>query len=113
MALRRVEVEDLLNRPGTYFNPQTEVMIVVDDSPVIDNEIFEDTESDDDWVVLSDETPIDESARDDLIEQFQSRHAPSTTSGVPADQDDEDELDDIEPDDEDEDEDLELDPDDF
>src|SRR3954452_19499182 len=102
MALRRVELEDLLNRPGTYFNPQTEVLIVVDDSPVIDNEIFEDAddgEGDDEWVVLSDETPINEHARDDLIEQFQTRHAPAATSGVPADQDDvEEDEDELEPD---------------
>ena len=38
---RRVELDDLVNRPGTYFNPQTEVVIVVDDSPEIDAEIFD------------------------------------------------------------------------
>jgi hypothetical protein len=111
MAPRRVELEDLLNRPGTYFNPQTEVLIVVDDSPVIDNEIFEDQDGDEEWVIVSDETPIDEEARDDLIEQFQSRYAPSATSGVRADEDDEDEVDDLEPDEDEDDEELELDPD--
>ena len=30
---RRYELDELIIRPGTYFNPQTEVMIVVDDSP--------------------------------------------------------------------------------
>jgi hypothetical protein len=118
MALRRIELEDLLNRPGTYFNPQTEVMIVVDDSPVVDNEIFEDADDveGDEWVVISDETPIDEDARDDLIEQFHSRHSPTTTSGVPADEDDdEDEDDELEPDEDEDDGDdlLELDPDDL
>ena len=37
---RRIELDDLLVRPGTYLNPQTEVLIVVDDSPSIDGEIF-------------------------------------------------------------------------
>ena len=34
------EVNDLLVQPGTYFNPQTEVVVIVDDSPSIDQEIF-------------------------------------------------------------------------
>ncbi len=34
------EVEELLNQPGTYFNPQTEVVVVVDDSASIDQEVF-------------------------------------------------------------------------
>jgi hypothetical protein len=38
---RQYELEDLVNRPGTYFNPQTEVMVVVDDSPSLDTEIFQ------------------------------------------------------------------------
>ena len=33
---RRYELEDLLVRPGTYFNPQTEVLVVVDDSNSMD-----------------------------------------------------------------------------
>ena len=40
MADRRFELEDLLVRPGTYFNPQTEVLLLVDDSTSIDGEIF-------------------------------------------------------------------------
>lgn len=111
MALRRFELDDLLTRPGTYFNPTTEVLVVVDDSADIDNEIFGDEDFEgDDWVHLSDETPLDETAREDVIEQFQTLNTPGVTSAVPADMDDEDELDEIEPD---EDEDLgveELDP---
>ena len=30
---RRFEIDDLLIRPGTYFNPQTEVLVVGYDSP--------------------------------------------------------------------------------
>ena len=37
---RRFELDDLLVRPGCYLNPQTEIMVVVDDSPSIDGEIF-------------------------------------------------------------------------
>jgi hypothetical protein len=98
---RRFELEDLVNRPGTYFNPQTEVMIIVDDSPDIDSEIFdmEDYEGAD-WVLVADDTPVDEHTRDDLIESFQSTHTPDPTSGVPADEDDVDEVDEIEPDEE-------------
>lgn len=90
MAMRRFELDDLVNRPGTYFNPQTEVLVVVDDSPVIDNEIFdlEDAEATD-WVLISDETPVDEHARDELIEAFQSRH-----TSVDAGDDEEAEADD-------------------
>ena len=35
-----VELDDLLVRPGTYFNPQTEVVVVVDDSTSIDQEVL-------------------------------------------------------------------------
>ena len=74
---RRFQLDELTIRPGTYFNPQTEVMIVVDDSPEVDHEIFE---SDDfeatDWVLISDETPVDEHRRDELIEHFRVTYQP-------------------------------------
>ena len=41
---RRFQLDELTLRPGTYFNPQTEIMIVVDDSPEVDHEIFESDE---------------------------------------------------------------------
>jgi hypothetical protein len=69
---RTFETDELVNRPGTYFNPQTDVIIIVDDTPDVDNEIFnmEDFEGSD-WVLISDEVPVDESRRDELIERFQ------------------------------------------
>ena len=68
----RLELDDILNRPGTYFNPQTEVLIVVDDSPEMDAEIFNMEEFEGaDWVRISDEVPVDEDARDRLLERFQ------------------------------------------
>jgi hypothetical protein len=74
---RKVELDELANRPGTYFNPQTEVLVIVDDSPELDSEIFNMEEFEGaDWVLISDETPIDENRRDELIESFQVRHDP-------------------------------------
>ncbi len=74
---RRFELDELLIRPGTYFNPQTEVLVVVDDSPELDAEIFnmEDFEGAD-WVLVSDDTPVDEQRRDELLESFQIAHRP-------------------------------------
>ncbi len=70
---RRYELDELLIRPGTYFNPQTEVMVVVDDSPSMDSEIFNMEEFEGaDWVLIADEVPIDESRRDELLESFQA-----------------------------------------
>jgi hypothetical protein len=73
---RRFELDELVNRPGSYFNPQTEVLIVVDDSPEMDAEIFNMEEFEGaDWVLISDEVPVDEDQRDRLLESFQTRHA--------------------------------------
>ena len=80
---RRIELEDALVRPGTYFNPQTEVMIVVDDSASLDGEIFnlEDFEGAD-WVLVSDEVPLDEDQRDQLFESFQAGYHGGDGRGV-------------------------------
>src|SRR2546426_12070582 len=75
MASRRYEIDELLIRPGTYFNPQTEVMLVVDDSPSMDSEIFNLEEFEGaDWVLVSDDLPIDEAQRDEMLETFQSTY---------------------------------------
>ena len=69
---RRFELEELVNRPGTYFNPQTEVLVIVDDSPDLDSEIFNMEEYEGaDWVQISEEVPVDESRRDEMLEAFQ------------------------------------------
>jgi hypothetical protein len=89
---RRFALDELTLRPGTYFNPQTEIMIVVDDSPDVDHELFEagGFESDE-WVLIAEELPVDERKRDDLVEHFQQTYQPG---GEPADDDDDvDELD--------------------
>jgi hypothetical protein len=72
---RRIDLEDLLVRPGCYLNPQTEIMVVIDDSSSIDGEIFNMEEFEGaDWVLISDEVPVDESRRDELLESFQARY---------------------------------------
>ena len=92
---RRFELDELLNRPGTYFNPQTEVLVVVDDSPEMDAEIFSMEEFEGaDWVLISDETPVDENRRDEMLETFQARLHPDDL----IEQEDEDEIDELEPD---------------
>ena len=88
--MRIFELEELVNRPGTYFNPQTEVLVVVDDSPELDSEIFNMEEYEGaDWVLISDETPVDEHRRDELLEAFQIRYHPGAIS-----EEDDDDLDD-------------------
>ena len=78
---RKVELDDLINRPGTYFNPQTEVLVVVDDSPSLDTEIFNLEEFEGaDWVLISDEVPVDENRRDELLEAFQVRYHPGAAT---------------------------------
>jgi hypothetical protein len=108
---RRFALDELTLRPGTYFNPQTEIMIVVDDSPEVDHELFEmDEFESDEWVLLSEDVPVDEHKRDDLVERFQQTYTGS--SGLTAGDDVEDEPDDLDPDvDDDELGGAELDPD--
>ena len=82
---RRFELDEILVRPGTYFNPQTEVMVVVDDSPSLDTEIFNMEEFEGaDWVTISDETPLDEHRRDELLEEFQTHYHPGDARSVSA-----------------------------
>ncbi|MEA2226636.1 MAG: hypothetical protein QOF04_266 [Solirubrobacteraceae bacterium] len=98
-APRRFDLEDILNRPGTYFNPETEVLLVVDDAPELDSELFEDEADGGDWVLLGDDVPLDERARDEVIERFEVRHHPGTTS-APAEDDEEEPDEELEPDEE-------------
>jgi hypothetical protein len=75
MADRTYELDEILVRPGTYFNPQTEVMVVVDDSAAMDSEIFNLEEFEGaDWVLVADEVPVDEAQRDELFEKFQATY---------------------------------------
>jgi len=102
---RRFEIDELLVRPGTYLNPQTEVLIVVDDSADIDQATLEADAGagEGEWVLVSDEAPIDEAARDELLEQFQATYHEGGPSPALDEEDedlDEDEEDELEPDEE-------------
>lgn len=68
------EVEEMLNQPGTYFNPQTEVVVIVDDSAAPDQEVFNNLEGYEgaDWVRVSDDVPVDEESRDRALESFET-----------------------------------------
>ncbi len=98
---RRFELDELVNRPGTYFNPQTEVIVIVDDSQELDAEIFNMEEFEGaDWVLISDELPVEEHVRDELLERFQARHHPGASGAIAANEDDTDELDELDVDEE-------------
>ena len=85
---RRFELDELVNRPGTYFNPQTEVLVVVDDSPELDAEIFNMEEFEGaDWVLISDETPVDEDRRDELLETLPGALRPGAAPTTDPDED--------------------------
>ena len=95
---RSFSLDEIINTPGMYFNPQTEVMIVVDDSAELDSKIFNMEEFEGaDWVLVSDESPIDEHQRDELLEAFQVRYHPGASASV-TDEDD-NEADELEEDD--------------
>jgi hypothetical protein len=82
---RSVEVEEMLVRPGTYFNPQTEVVVIVDDSTSIDQEIFNmEAYEGSDWVRVSDDVPVDEDALDQSLEEFQTHYHGGTVGSVSA-----------------------------
>ena len=60
------------------------MLVVVDDSPELDAEIFNMEEFEGaDWVLISDEMPVDEHRRDELLEAFQMRHARATLEADP------------------------------
>jgi hypothetical protein len=87
------EVEEMLNQPGTYFNPQTEVVVIVDDSAAVDQEVFDNLEGYEgtEWVRVSEDVPVDEDGRDRALESFEAR---SQGSVIPAEalEDSEDDL---------------------
>jgi len=90
---RRFELDELINRPGTYFNPQTEVLVVVDDSPELDQEIFNMEEYEGaEWVLIADDIPTDENRRDELLERFQVHYHPGVMAAGGNEYDEDDEL---------------------
>lgn len=102
---RIYELDQLVNQPGTYFNPQTEVVVIVDDSASVDQDVFDDEDFEGaEWIRVSDEVPVDESALEEALESFSSTHHPTGGSVSHAFHDSDEELED--------DEELEPDPDD-
>jgi hypothetical protein len=78
-----MELEEITDVPGTYFNPQTEVVVVVDDSASIDQEVFNmEAFEGASWVRISDAVPVDEEQRDKLLEDFQTHYHPGATGSV-------------------------------
>lgn len=94
---RRFELDEAVTRPGTYYHPSTQMFLVVDDGASLDADLFEDVEEQE-WVLVADEVPVDETSRDEAVERFEARYHPGATGAIAADDDDEDEVDDIEPD---------------
>lgn len=74
------EVEQMLNQPGTYFNPQSEVVVIVDDSASLDQEVFNNLEGFEgaEWVRVSDDVPVDEDSRDRALESFEAQSQTET-----------------------------------
>ena len=80
---RTIEVDEMLVRPGTYFNPQTEIVVIVDDSTSIDQEIFNmEAYEGSDWVRIADEVPVDEDSLGATIEEFQTHYHGGTPGSV-------------------------------
>ena len=81
----KYSLDEIVTTPGMYFNPQTEVMIVVDDSADLDSNIFNMEEFEGaDWVMVSDELPIDEHNRDELLQEFQTHYHAGDARSVSA-----------------------------
>jgi hypothetical protein len=79
------EVEELLLQPGTYFNPQTEVLVVVDDSTSLDQEVFNmEAYEGADWVRVSEDVRVEDARRDALLESFQTQYHPGSVGSVSA-----------------------------
>jgi hypothetical protein len=82
---RIVDADEMLVRPGTYFNPQTEIVVIVDDSTSIDQEIFNmEAYEGSDWVRISDDVPADENRLEETLEQFQTHYHGGTQGSVSA-----------------------------
>lgn len=82
---RVMQLEEITDVPGLYFNPQTEVVVLVDDSASIDQEVFNmEAFEGADWVRISDEVPVDEEKRDKLLEDFQTHYHPGSAGSVSA-----------------------------
>jgi hypothetical protein len=88
---RRFTLDELTIRAGTYFNPLTEVLIVVDESAEVDHQLFDAEEFEStEWVLVAEELPLDEHKRDELIEGFRASYRPGALADDDVDADDDD-----------------------
>jgi hypothetical protein len=95
--LRRFDLDELAARPGTYFNPETEILIVVDDSAHPGAGLAEDTD-DADWILVGDDVPLDDARRDEMLERLEVRAARAGEREEVDDDDFVEEEDELEPD---------------
>jgi hypothetical protein len=95
--LRRFDLDELAARPGTYFNPETEILIVVDDSAHPGAGLAEDTD-DADWILVGDDVPLDDARRDEMLERLEVRAARAGEREEVNDDDFVEEEDELEPD---------------
>jgi len=95
--LRRFDLDELAARPGTYFNPETEILIVVDDSAHPGAGLAEDAE-DGEWILVGDEVPLDDARRDEMLERLEVRAARAGERDEVDDDDHVEEEDELEPD---------------
>jgi hypothetical protein len=88
------EVEEMLIQPGTYFNPQSEVVVIVDDSASLDQEVFNNLEGYEgaEWVRVSDDVPVDEDGRDRALESFEAQSSQSDSLAPDALEESEDDF---------------------
>lgn len=78
-----VELDEVLNRPGTYFSPQNEVLVIVDDSAELDEEVFNfEAYEGAEWVRISDDVAVDEEQRDVMLQEFQTHYHPGSGGSV-------------------------------
>lgn len=78
-----VELDEVLNRPGTYFNPQNELLVVVDDSAELDEEVFNfEAYEGAEWVRISDDVAVDEEQRNVMLQEFQTHYHPGSGGSV-------------------------------
>ena len=95
--LRRFDLDELSARPGTYFNPETEILIVVDDSAHPGAELADETD-DAEWILVGDEVPLDDARRDELLERLEVHAARAGQPDVEDDDEIVEEEDELEPD---------------
>jgi len=66
------ELEEITEQPGTYYNPRTEMTLVVDDSGSIDQAVLPPAGEGADWVRVSEDPAIDEQLRDEVLDRFEA-----------------------------------------